>query len=394
MEQLVINARERLLKVNREENLTGTETETSQISGQDEQADMDSVHGADARTEGTQKRTHMFYFVKYHQYELNPKMVCKIERAQLEIQKRKEIEKEIENLKDTLRHVKEERYSIICDLEHWKDIVKDDYWNSEYVEHIQEILNKDSRNNGTSTLPSKEDELLDLIKEKQRIRKDRLKSGEEKRIMSLNHRIRNQRLTSKEKATLLKLKKELETTSDKAINAAAEASLEAKNRCENYIRYEISLWRKQHKSIEEYVQFHVNLVEERNQQLYLEVSQLHKHLQVVDRKIQKLEEKINYTKMRIDKAHAVILNSENLLDKMNAGYLQNCELLEYADVLAKQNDLSALANLSNNEMDKFFMQWTNNKYFKEDYKSMIIPSLEKRGLCRDGRVANMGQIYI
>lgn len=34
----------------------------------------------------------------------------------------------------------------------------------------------------------------------------------------------------------------------------------------------------------------------------------------------------------------------------NAGYLQKCELLDDADTLAKQNDLSALANLSNSEV--------------------------------------------
>ncbi|KAF3334168.1 hypothetical protein FCM35_KLT20772 [Carex littledalei] len=278
MEQLVINARERLLEATRDENFTGGETETGQISGQDEQADMDSVHGVDARTEGTQKQTHMFYFVKYHQYELNPKMVYEIEQAQLEIRKKKEIKEEIENLKDTLREMKEKRCSILCDLKYWKYIVKDDYRNSEYVEHMQEILNKESINNGTIAHPSKEDELFDLIKEKQRIRKDSLKSGEEKRIMYLNHHIRNQRLTSKEETTLLKLIKELETTRDKAIDAAAEASLKAKNCREYEIRRAISWRRQRRESIEEYVQ--------------------------------------------------------------KAGYHQNCELLEYADALAEQNDLS------------------------------------------------------
>ncbi|KAF3340942.1 hypothetical protein FCM35_KLT09786 [Carex littledalei] len=229
MEQLVINARERLLESTGEENVTGGETETGQISGQDEQAAMDSVHGADARTERADKPTHMFYFVKHHQYELTPKMACKIEQARLETQRRR---KEIENLTDTLRQVK--------------------------------------------------------IKEKQRIRKDSLKSGEEKRIMYLNHRIRNQRLTSKEKTTLLKLIKELETTRDKAIDAAAEASLMEKNYRADNIRRQISSTRKQHKSIKEYVQ--------------------------------------------------------------NAGYLQNCELHDDADALAKQNNLSALADLSNNEV--------------------------------------------
>lgn len=105
MEQPVINAREIFLEATGEENFSGGETETGQISSQDEdeQADMDSVHGTDSRTEGAQKRTHMFYFVKHHQYELTPEMACKIEEAQLEIRKRR---KEIENLTDTLRQIK------------------------------------------------------------------------------------------------------------------------------------------------------------------------------------------------------------------------------------------------------------------------------------------------
>ena len=59
MEQLVINARKILLEATGEENFTGGETETIQISRQDEQANMSSVHGVDARTKRTEKQISM-----------------------------------------------------------------------------------------------------------------------------------------------------------------------------------------------------------------------------------------------------------------------------------------------------------------------------------------------
>ncbi|XP_078176617.1 proton pump-interactor BIP103-like isoform X4 [Carex rostrata] len=170
MEQLVINAREIFLEATGEENLTGGETETGQISSQDEHADMDSVHGADSRTEGAQKRTHMFYFVKHHQYELTPEMVCKIEEAQLEIRKRR---KEIENLTDTLRQIKSKRDPIVAELKY-----RDMNTSQEIASKSEELASL----KGHCT--TKEREIIDLIKElKHRIQNENLKSIEERKLI-------------------------------------------------------------------------------------------------------------------------------------------------------------------------------------------------------------------
>jgi hypothetical protein len=68
-------------------------------------------------------------------------------------------------------------------------------------------------------------------------------------ITYLNHHIRNQRLISKKERTLIKLIKELETTRDKAIHDAAEASLKDKQCRESEALNKISWMRKQHKSV-------------------------------------------------------------------------------------------------------------------------------------------------
>ncbi|XP_078176614.1 proton pump-interactor BIP103-like isoform X2 [Carex rostrata] len=341
MEQLVINAREIFLEATGEENLTGGETETGQISSQDEHADMDSVHGADSRTEGAQKRTHMFYFVKHHQYELTPEMVCKIEEAQLEIRKRR---KEIENLTDTLRQIKSKRDPIVAELKY-----RDMNTSQEIASKSEELASL----KGHCT--TKEREIIDLIKE-------------------LKHRIQNENLKSIEERKLIKQMESLQKQIDHIrANGPSKDEEEIDGCVEETIQYIAD-------KIDHMKTFNVHLMER--------TRQLRKDLDVLDRGMRRLQEKINVAVFKRDKAHCVILKSEKMQDEANEYCSRSRELITDAQELVAKKDKAALAELSRSTVEKFFSKWNTDKAFRMHYGKRAVLSLDSHGFSTDGRSRN------
>ncbi|KAJ1691056.1 hypothetical protein LUZ63_015211 [Rhynchospora breviuscula] len=380
IKQLERNSREILTKASGEDNFVDSKMKI-ESSDHEEPAEIDPMDGVDSGTNLPMKRAHTLYFVKVRSYELDQKLQCRIEQAKSKIQRRRS---EIFQVTEELRSLKSKKSSILVDMKinNMKDNQSYIEWKSKWLEHLQDILNKETRKNGTRPRLSEKYELFDLTKERRIIRKESLNSDEEKRIKYLNHCIQNQRLTSKEEKALLKQTKELETTRDKAIEVAAEASLKDKKRQEYEIRSQIFWRRQKHKSIEEYVRIQVQNIEwckQRKLESTEILRHLRKHLDVVDKQMQKLEERLKSLNMKMDKAHAVIVNSENLLDKRNSGYLQSRELLDDAEARAEQKDVPAIAELSKAALEKFSCNGTRTKVSERTMLEGQLPRLKPEG---------------
>ncbi|KAJ4808531.1 proton pump-interactor [Rhynchospora pubera] len=317
----------------------------------------------DKQSKALPNRVHTFYFIKYQQHE-EPKIMQNLAHANFEIQRQRE---EINRLKGKLETI-EVKHKSMRNIEHINRFWENYYGmvanrKSQELTRIKGFLKKDANTKGMRLRLPEEEELLNLIK-------------------ALNHRMKNKTLSAYEEKKLMKQLKEMETTRERIMMNASE---EVK---QNQEREEKENQRLFNKIVDpparEWLKSQVKVIERMKemQQERMEKGQhFRKDLKALETEIRLVKERINTANSKMEKAHEAILKSEKCR-------LEALVTLNDAMALAEEKDIDALAELSNNEIERFFSQWSNNKLFKTDYERRVLQSLETRGLGRDGRARN------
>lgn len=311
------------------------------------------------------KQIYTFYFVKIRPYD-DPKLKAKLDQADKEIQKKNQSRLQIT---EALRAKKSHRANIISQLKplsaedkQFRAIIGE---KRKEMEPFQAALgklrsaDKTAKNEG---ICSSEQELND-------------------RIRSLQFRLQHESNTLSEEKQLLKDIKYLEGTREKVIaNAAMKAQLGD------------SFGQKEEM---------VGQVK----QIGNDLDGVRKEQEVVRSKIKKLEDELRAANEAIetlqnehfaitqtkDKAHEAFRELLKSRDETNSCFNQNRLLLNNARELAAKNDAAALGDLCSVEVERFMLQWSSSKAFRDDYCRRILSSLDNRQLTRDGRMRNPGE---
>ncbi|XP_020265331.1 proton pump-interactor 1-like [Asparagus officinalis] len=129
-------------------------------------------------------------------------------------------------------------------------------------------------------------------------------------------------------------------------------------------------------------------VRKEKQAVIAQIKQLDEKLKVIDDDIALLEEQLRSVTEKRDKAYETLNKLRKARDEVNACFYQNRSLLNSARELAVKKDIEGLEALYNSEVEKFMLQWSSNKAFRDDYERRILTSLDNRQLSRDGRLRN------
>nr|CAD1833997.1 unnamed protein product [Ananas comosus var. bracteatus] len=310
------------------------------------------------------KQIHSFYLIKFRSYE-DPKMKLKLEQADKEIQKKNQARYQIT---EALKAKRSERAGVVAQL---RPLTSE---NKQYNEAMNEKMkemeplqtalgklrnaNNAVREKGIG-LCSSEEELNDLIK-------------------SIHYRISHESITLDEEKQLLREIKQLEATRGKVISQAAmRAKLQDSLGHKEAIQDQVKL-----------VGADMDAVKKERQAVRGKIKPLEEQLKAIDAEISSLQDELTSVSEKKDKAFENLNELRKARDAANSCYFQNRSLLNNAKELAAKKDIAALETLAHSEVEKFMLQWSNNKEFREDYERRILPSLDSRQLSRDGRMRN------
>ncbi|XP_020098697.1 proton pump-interactor 1-like [Ananas comosus] len=310
------------------------------------------------------KQIHSFYLIKFRSYE-DPKMKLKLEQADKEIQKKNQARYQIT---EALKAKRSERAGVVAQL---RPLTSE---NKQYNEAMNEKMkemeplqtalgklrnaNNAVREKGIG-LCSSEEELNDLIK-------------------SIHYRISHESITLDEEKQLLREIKQLEATRGKVISQAAmRAKLQDSLGHKEAIQDQVKL-----------VGADMDAVKKERQAVRGKIKPLEEQLKAIDAEISSLQDELTSVSEKKDKAFENLNELRKARDAANSCYFQNRSLLNNAKELAAKKDIAALETLAHSEVEKFMLQWSNDKEFREDYERRILPSLDSRQLSRDGRMRN------
>lgn len=101
-----------------------------------------------------------------------------------------------------------------------------------------------------------------------------------------------------------------------------------------------------------------------------------KVLEKIRKGIKSLQKQLADARQRKNKLYECILRLSKLPDGESSCNYQYRSLLENARKLAQKKDVATLQELSQEQVDKFFSQWNNNKAFRDEYeKKSSMPGL-------------------
>lgn len=343
---------------------TGSMESSNEISGKAKEADnlVSSNIPKDAVDEWpAPMKIRTFYFARVRLYE-DPELKDKIEKAEKRVETLSKDRAEIIDKK--LKPKRSERSELISGLRPFREEKRK--YSTTIDEKMKEIKplrsdlqgHRDVRERSMG-LCSSEEELNDLIR-------------------SLHYRIQHESNTLNEEKQLLKEIKQLEATREKIIaNVALKAAIEKEKGSKAELQDRIKL-------------LGVNMDEIRKgkQVVEAEISQLDKKLKVVDDEIASLERELKSATERKDRAYETLVALRKERDEANACFYQYRSLLNKAKELAMKKDTTRIEALSNCEVEKFMLQWSSNKAFRDDYKRRMLASLNLRQFSRDGRMRN------
>ncbi|KAL0906105.1 hypothetical protein M5K25_024570 [Dendrobium thyrsiflorum] len=310
------------------------------------------------------KPTHYLYFIRYRSYE-DLKLKTKIEHADREVQRKTQARIQIT---EALREKRSEKADLISQLKPLQEeerqfrAVMDG--KRKEMEPLQTALGKlrGAKNVATEKgvgLCSSEEELNETIH-------------------SLQYCIQHESNTLSMEKQLLKEIKQLEASREKVIaNAALRTKIQESFGQKDAIQDQVKL-------------------------IGADLDGARKEQQAVRAKIQLLEEKLNGVRAELDslqsdlvainetrdKAYQTFTLLRKERDESNACFFQYRSLMNNVKGLSINKNISALKELSLNEVEKFMTQWSSSKAFRDDYEKRILSSLDARQLSRDGRMRN------
>ncbi|PKU65723.1 proton pump-interactor 1 [Dendrobium catenatum] len=310
------------------------------------------------------KPTHYLYFIRYRSYE-DIKLKTKIEHADREVQRKTQARIQIT---EALREKRSEKADLISQLKPLQEeerqfrAVMDG--KRKEMEPLQTALGKlrGAKNVATEKgvgLCSSEEELNETIH-------------------SLQYCIQHESNTLAMEKQLLKEIKQLEASREKVIaNAALRTKIQESFGQKDAIQDQVKL-------------------------IGADLDGARKEQQAVRAKIQHLEEKLNGVRAELDslqselvainetrdKAYQTFTLLRKERDESNACFFQYRSLMNNVKGLSINKNISALKELSVNEVEKFMTQWSSSKAFRDDYEKRILSSLDARQLSRDGRMRN------
>ncbi|KAH0449961.1 hypothetical protein IEQ34_020653 [Dendrobium chrysotoxum] len=310
------------------------------------------------------KPTHYLYFIRYRSYE-DLKLKTKIEHADREVQRKTQARIQIT---EALREKRSEKADLISQLKPLQEeerqfrVVMDG--KRKEMEPLQTALGKlrGAKNVATEKgvgLCSSEEELNETIH-------------------SLQYCIQHESNTLAMEKQLLKEIKQLEASREKVIaNAALRTKIQESFGQKDAIQDQVKL-------------------------IGADLDGARKEQQAVRAKIQHLEEKLNSVRAELDSLQTELVSINETRDKAyqtftllrkerdesNACFFQYRSLMNNVKGLAISKNISALKELSLNEVEKFMTQWSSSKAFRDDYEKRILSSLDARQLSRDGRMRN------
>ncbi|XP_020108858.1 proton pump-interactor 1-like [Ananas comosus] len=311
------------------------------------------------------KQIRSFYFVKLRLYE-DPKLKAKIEQAEKEIQKKNQARYQIT---EALKAKRSERAGIISLL---KPLTAE---KRQYSEAMNEKMKE---------MEPLQNALGKLRNENNAVREKGmgLCSSEEElnnRIKSIHYHISHESISLDEEKRLLKEIKQLEGTRAKVIaNAAMRTRIQDSIGQKEAIQDQVKL-----------IGADINEVKKEREAIRAQIKELEEQLKAIDGEISSLREQLASMNDKKDKAFGTINELKRAREDANACYYQNRSLLNNAKVLAARKDVATLKDSPTVRcVEKFMCQWSNSKAFREDYEKRILPSLDSRQLCRDGRMRN------
>ncbi|XP_028807483.1 proton pump-interactor 1 [Neltuma alba] len=307
------------------------------------------------------KQIYSFYFVRFRPYD-DPNVKSKIDQLDKEISKKNQARFQIT---EALKAKRAERGELISQIKTLRDDDRQvrslmDEKRKE-IEPLQQALGKlrSSNNGGRGGLCSSEEELNEMI-------------------YSLKYRIQHESIPLSEEKQLLREIKQLEGTREKVIaNAAMRAKLQDSMGQKETIQDQVKL-----------IGGDLDGAKKERQLVQAKINKLDEELKAIDRDIKSLQDELTAVTQKRETAYESIQKLRKQRDEGNSYFYQSRTLLNKARELAAKKDISALEELSQQEVGKFMSLWSSDKAFRNDYEKRLLPSLDARQLSRDGRMRN------
>ncbi|XP_059450962.1 proton pump-interactor BIP103-like [Corylus avellana] len=96
-----------------------------------------------------------------------------------------------------------------------------------------------------------------------------------------------------------------------------------------------------------------------------------RELKKIREDIKSLQKQLEVARHRKNEMFECILQRSKLLDEESSCNYQYRSLLQNARKLAQKKDVATLEELSQEQVEKFFSQWNNNKAFREEYEKRL-----------------------
>ncbi|KAG5046950.1 hypothetical protein JHK86_016356 [Glycine max] len=308
------------------------------------------------------RQIHSFYFVRFRPYD-DPNIKAKLDKYDKEISQENQARIQVT---DALRAKRTERAGCISQIKSLKgdnrqfqSIVDEKI---KEIEPLQQALGKlrTANNAGRGVgLCSSEEELNNLIN-------------------SLHYRIQHESIPFAEEKQILREIKQLEGTREKVI---ANASMRAK--------VQDSMGQKE--AIQDQVKLiggDLDGVKKERQAIRSKIKQLEDTVKALDKDIQSLQDELGAVTEKREKAYESIQQQRKQRDQGNSYFYQSRTILNKARELAAKKDINAIEELAQTEVEKAMSLWNSDKSFRDDYEKRLLPSLDMRQLCRDGRMRN------
>ncbi|KMZ70900.1 proton pump interactor 1 [Zostera marina] len=309
------------------------------------------------------KKVHSFYLIKVRSYE-DPKMKTKVIQIDKEIQKKNQARfLIIQALKDK----RSERSSVISQLKplsaeekNYRSIIVEKRKEMEPFHTALGSLRTAESARRSEGLCSSENELDDLIR-------------------SLNFRLQHESNTISEEKQMLKDIRHLEGTREKVIaNAAMKGKIG-----DSFGRKEDMLGQVKQIGVD------LDVVKKDQLNVRVQIKKLEDRLKVIDDGIKSLQEELADIEDKRGKTYDTLHELKKSREDLNDCFYQNRSLLINARNLAAKKDIAALEELCHAEVEKFMSQWNGtNTTFRIDYETRVLPSLDGRQMCKDGRMRN------
>ncbi|KAL6529723.1 hypothetical protein OROGR_015346 [Orobanche gracilis] len=306
------------------------------------------------------KQIHSFFIVRYRAME-DQIMRAKLDVAEKELhqknQARLQIVEKIKAKRTDRAQIIAQIRSLSVENKQFRFILDE---KRKEIEPLQQALGKLRGSGGGergSSICSSEEELNYLIK-------------------SLQHRIQHESIHLNEEKQILREIKQLEGTRPKVIAHASEmARIQDSMGEKAVIQGQVKL-----------IGVDLDGVRKDKQVVNAKLKQLDEEKMAVEKEIGVLEEELMGVTEKRDKTFESIKDLRKQRDEGNSPFYQNRMLLMKARALAANNDVDALKELAETEVDNFMYLWNSNKVIRDDYEKRISSFLDTRQLSKDDRL--------